>query len=128
MLKIGEIVQTVKGIIEARIGIVKQEIQDEFVGVLSRLILLIVIGSMLLLVFLFLSLSLAFFLSQVTKSPYLGFLIVALIYFLVVLVMILSRDSLRLQQRVELMLKDFIFKVKEKKELEELEKDERQNG
>ncbi len=124
MLKIGEIVQTVKGIIEARIGIVKQEIQDEFVGILARLILLVLIGSMLLLVFLFLSLSLAFFLSQITKSPYLGFLIVALLYFLVVLAMILTRDSLRIQQRVELMLKDFIFKAKLKSEQEEKEENE----
>lgn len=123
MLKIGEIVQTVKGIIEARIGIVKQEIQDEFVGILSRLILLIVIGSMLMLVFLFLSLSLAFFLSQVTKSPYMGFLIVALLYFLVVLAMIVTRDSLRTQQRVERMLKNFIFKVKLKREQEENEQE-----
>jgi uncharacterized membrane protein YbhN (UPF0104 family) len=119
MLKIGEIVQTVKGIIETRIGIVKQEIQDEFVGILSRLILLIVIGSMLLLVVLFLSLSLAFFLSQLTKSPYLGFLIVALLYFLVVLVMILTRDSSSMQLKVELLLKEFIFKIKLKKQQEE---------
>lgn len=110
MLKIGEIVQTVKGIIETRIGLVKQEIQDEFVGILSRLILLVIIGSMLLLVFLFLSLSLAFFLSQVTKSPYLGFLIVALMYFLVVLVLFLSRDSLKIQEKINAMLKDFIFR------------------
>lgn len=119
MLKIAEIIQTVRGIIEARIGKVKQEIQDEFVGILSRLILLVAIGSMLLLVFLFLSLSLAFFLSQITKSPYMGFLIVALMYFLIVLVMVLSRDSLRLQQRVEDLLKDFIFKIKSDREEEE---------
>ncbi|RIW18535.1 phage holin family protein [Algoriphagus lacus] len=116
MLKIGEIVQTIKGIIETRIGLVKQEIQDEFVGILSRLILLIIIGSMLLLVFLFLSLSLAFFLSQVTKSPYLGFLIVALMYFLVVLVLFLSRDSLKIQEKLSAVLKDFIFQIKNNKE------------
>lgn len=119
MLKISEIVQTIKGIIETRVGIVKKEIQDEFVGILSRLILLIVIGSMLLLVFLFLSLSLAFFLSQITKSPYLGFLIVALMYFLVVLVLVLSRDSLQIQQRIESVLKDFIFKIKSNREEED---------
>lgn len=111
MLKISEIVQTIKGIVEARIGLVRQEIQDEFVGILARLILLIVIGSMLLLVFLFLSLSLAFFLSQVTKSPYLGFLIVALMYFLVVLVLVLSRDSLKIQEKIQVMLKEFIFQL-----------------
>lgn len=116
MLKISEIVQTVKGIIETRIGLVKQEIQDEFVGILSRIILLTAIGSMLLLVFLFLSLSLALFLSQVTKSPYMGFLIVALMYFMVVLIMYLTRDSLQIQERTENLLKDFIFKIKKNKE------------
>jgi hypothetical protein len=112
MLKIGEIVQTIKGLIEIRIGLVKREIQDEFVGILSRLILLVVIGCILVFVFLFLSLSLAFFLIQITESPYLGFLLVALIYFLVALVMILTRDSSNLQQWVEVSLKDFIFRIK----------------
>ncbi|SEG28364.1 phage holin family protein [Algoriphagus boritolerans] len=112
MLNISEIVQTVKGIVETRIGLVKEEIQDEFLGILSRIILLTVIGSLLLLVFLFLSLSLAFFLSQVTKSPYMGFLIVALIYFLIVLVMFLSKDSLQIQEKTEGLLKRFIFKRK----------------
>jgi len=121
MFKIGEIVQTLKGIVETRIGIVKQEIQDEFVEILSRLILLIVIGSMLLFAFLFLSLSLAFFLSQVTKSPYMGFLIVALIYFLVMLMLILNRDSLRVQERVENLLKNFIFRMRLKRQQEKKE-------
>ncbi|WP_111669170.1 phage holin family protein [Algoriphagus litoralis] len=116
MLKIPEMIQTIKSLIETRVSLVKQEIQDEFVGILSRIILLTVIGSMLLLVFLFLSLSLAFFLSQVTKSPYMGFLLVALAYFLVVLLMVLTRDSLQLQKRTEDLLKNFIFQIKKKKE------------
>ena len=124
MLKIGEIVQTLKGIVETRIGIVKQEIQNEFVEILSRLILLIVIGSMLLFAFLFLSLSLAFFLSQLTKSPYMGFLIVALIYFLVMLMLILSRDSLRVQDRVENLLKNFIFRMRLKRQQEKEENEQ----
>ncbi len=119
MLKISEIVQTIKGIVEARIGLVRQEIQDEFVGILSRLILLIVIGSMLLLVFLFLSLSMAFFLSQVTKSPYLGFLIVALMYFLIVLVLVLSRDSLKIQEKIQNVLKEFIFQMNNRQKEDE---------
>lgn len=110
MLNIGEIVQTVKSIIETRIGIIKSEIQDEFVSILSRLILLIIMGSLMLLVFLFLSLSLAFFISQVTQSPYLGFLIVALMYVLVVLILYLTRDSHSIQDTINSSLKSFIFR------------------
>lgn len=119
MLKVGEIVQTVKGIIEARIGLVKEEIRDEFLSILSRIILLVVIGSMLLLSFLFLSLSLAFFLSQVTQSPYLGFLLVALMFILVVFVLYLTRDSLRLQQKTADVLKDFVFTTRKRKSEDE---------
>lgn len=114
MINVGEIIKTLRGIVEARIGLIKEEIQEEFLGFLSRLILLVIIGSLLLLVFLFLSLSLAFFLSQVTQSPYLGFLIVALIYLLVVLVLYLSRDSLRLRQRTEDTLKNFFSNIKKR--------------
>jgi K+ transporter len=121
MLKIPEIIQTIKSIIETRVSLVKQEIQDEFVGILSRIILLTVIGSMLLLVFLFLSLSMAFFLSTLTKSPYMGFLIVALFYFLIVLLMVLTRDSLQIQKRTEDLLKNFIFQIQKKKEENENE-------
>lgn len=121
MLKIPEIIQTIKSIIETRVSLVKQEIQDEFVGILSRIILLTVIGSMLLLVFLFLSLSMAFFLSTLTKSPYMGFLIVALFYFLIVLLMVLTRDSLQIQKRTEDLLKNFIFQIRKRKEENENE-------
>ncbi|MDP2042686.1 MAG: phage holin family protein [Algoriphagus sp.] len=115
MLKISHIIETVKGIVETRVGLVKQEIQKQFVEILSRIILLILMGSLLLLVFLFLSLSLAFFLSQVTKSPYLGFLIVALIYFMVVVLLFQTKDSLQIQKRTEGLLNNFIFKMKRNK-------------
>ena len=119
MLKIGEIVQTVKGIVETRIGIVKQEIQEEFVSILSRLVLLFVVASMIMMAFIFLSLSLAFYISQVTQSPYLGFLIVALIYLLLVIVLYLTRDSFRLQRKAGNILDDFIFKSRKRKENDE---------
>ncbi|TDQ17289.1 putative superfamily III holin-X [Algoriphagus boseongensis] len=117
MLKIGEIVQTLKGIVETRIGMVKQEIQEEFLTILSRMILLIIMGSMIFMSFIFISLSVAFFLSQVTKSPYLGFLIVALVYLMLVLILYVSRDSLRLQEKTGTALNNFIFRrIKKNKE------------
>lgn len=117
MLKIGEIVQTLKGIVETRIGMVKQEIQEEFLTILSRMILLIIMGSMLFMSFIFISLSVAFFLSQVTKSPYLGFLIVSLFYLMLVLILYVSRDSLRLQEKTGTALNNFIFRrIKKNKE------------
>lgn len=118
MLNLGEIVQTIRSIIETRIGIIKSEIQDEFVGILSRIILLIIMGSLILLVFLFLSLSLAFFISQETQSLSLGFLIVALLYLLAVLVLYLTRHSHGVQNQINSSMKGFVFRGKIRKENE----------
>lgn len=119
MLKIGELVQTVKGIVETRIGLIKQEIHEEFVSILSRLVLLFLIVGMTMLAFIFLSLSLAFYLSQITQSPYLGFFIVALIYLLIVMILFLTRGSFSLQKKAGNVLDDFIFKSRKKRNKDE---------
>lgn len=109
MLQIGEIIQTVKGIVEAKIDLVKSDIQDEFVGMMSRFILLTLIGSMAFIVLLFLSLSLAFYLSQFTKLPFMGFFLVGLLYLLIVVGLILTRNSKRFHSKIQETLKEFIF-------------------
>lgn len=109
MLNFGEILQTVRGIVETKVDLVKAEIQDEFVGIVSRFILLSLIGAMAFLVLLFLSLALAFYLSQFTKSPFMGFLMVALLYLLVVGGLILSRNSNSVQSKIQVTCKEFIF-------------------
>jgi F0F1-type ATP synthase assembly protein I len=82
---------------------------------LSRLILLILIGSIGLVSGLFLSLSLAFYISQVTHSPYLGFLIVALCYLVIVGFLFLTKDSEGFQQKFNTFLKKFIFDSPQRK-------------
>jgi len=119
MLKIGEIVQTIKDIIETKISLVKLEIQDEFLGIVSRMLLLFFMSAIFLLVLLFFSFSLAFFLSQYTNSPYMGFLLVGLIYLALLVFLYYSRFSKSIQNGVQDVLKVFIFnatKTKEKKD------------
>lgn len=110
MLKVGEIIQTVKGIVETRIDLVKYEIQDEFLGVLARLILLVMIGAMTLLVLLFLSLSTAFYLSSITGQPFMGFLLVSLFYMLILFGLFYTRYSKRVQSKIQLALRNFILR------------------
>jgi len=118
MLNFAEILQTIKSLIETKIELVKSDIQDQLVGMLSRLILLILIGSILLVAGLFLSLSLAFYISQVTQSPYFGFLVVALGYLVVVVFLYLTRDSQGFQQQVNTSLRQFIFNSTKGKKLQ----------
>ncbi|SFA73798.1 phage holin family protein [Algoriphagus aquimarinus] len=112
MLKIGEIVQTVKGIVETKIDMVKLDIQDQISGILSRLVILILMGGSLLLVLLFLSLSLAFFLSQYFESPHMGFLLVGLLYLLILFILYLIRDNDSTQDQMQKGLKGFIFRAR----------------
>lgn len=109
MLNFAEILQTIKSLVETKIELIKSDIQDQLVGMLSRLILLVLIGSILLVAGLFLSLSLAFYISQVTQSPYLGFLVVALGYLILVGFLYLTKDAQGFQQQVNTSLKQFIF-------------------
>ena len=110
MVNFTEIIQTIKSLVETRIELVKSDIQDQLVGILSRLILLVLIGSIGLVSGLFLSLSLAFYISQVTQSPYLGFLVVALCYLVVVVFLYFTKDSIGFQQQFNAFLKKSIFK------------------
>ncbi len=119
MLNFTELIQTFKSLIETRIELVKSDIQDQLVGILSRLILLILIGSILLVAGLFLSLSLAFYISQVTQSPYLGFLVVAVCYLLVVVILYLTKDTRGFQQQGNIFLKKFIFDSTKGKDTDE---------
>lgn len=119
MLNFAEILQTIKSLVETKIELIKTDIQDQLVGMLSRLILLVLIGSILLVAGLFLSLSLAFYISQVTQSPYFGFLVVALGYMAIVLFFYLTRDSKGFQQLVNNKLKKFVFYSKNGKNTHE---------
>ncbi len=119
MLKIGEIVQTVKGIVETKLDIVKLEIQEEFLGIVSRILLLLFMCAVFLLVLLFFSFSLAFFLSQYTNSPYLGFLLVGLIYLTVLAFLYYTRYSNTFQRNVQEGLKVFIFNARKIKKKED---------
>lgn len=112
MLRIGEIIQTFKGIVETKVDMVKLDIQDQVSGVLSRLLILVLMGGSLLLVLLFLSLSLAFFLSQYFESPHMGFLIVGILYLLILLILYLIRDNDSTQEKMQRGLKGFIFRAR----------------
>lgn len=115
MLKLGEIISTVKGIVETKLELVKYEIQEEFIGIVFRILLLTFMVALGLLVLLFFSFSLAFFLSQYTKSPYMGFLLVGGLYLILLGGVYFARYSGGMQRGVESGLRRFIFSKRNKK-------------
>jgi uncharacterized membrane protein YqjE len=115
MLKLGELVNTVKGIVETKFELVKIQIQEELTGIIFRILLLTFMIALALLVLLFFSFSLAFFLSQYTNSPYMGFLLVGGLYLVLFGIVYYVRYSDRVQSSAETMLRRFIFNKKKRK-------------
>ncbi len=119
MFKLGEIVGTVKGIVETKLELLKNDIQEEFIGIIFRFLLLIFMISLGLLVILFFSFSLAFFLSQYTNSPYMGFLLVGALYLVLFGIVYYVRYSERVQRGSEIALRRFVFNKRNKKKKDE---------
>lgn len=120
MVNISEISQTIRRLVETRVNLIKEEIQDQVMGVVTRVLLLVIIGGLMLLVLLFFSLALAFFLSSLLESAYIGFLLVGLIYLLLVAGLYWLRYSPSIRREIQGGMSNFIFdNPKKKKEDEE---------
>lgn len=114
MLNVSEIMQTIKQLVEVRMQMVKNEISEQVSIFMTRILLLVLMGLVALFVLLFLSICLAFYLNEVTYSNYMGFLYVALIYIVLLIVLYIMRNSGRLSDSAQDSLKAFIFRVKSK--------------
>jgi len=113
MLNVSEIVQTIKKLIEVRLKIVRDEVQEQFSSILTRIFILIMMGIVSLLMLLFFSISMAFYISELTYSTYKGFLYVGLVYLVVLFLLYLIRDSISTRGgSLQENLKGFIFNKK----------------
>jgi hypothetical protein len=109
MFNVSEIIQTIKQLIEVRVTLVKEEINDRISAIFARIFLLVLMAMASLMVLLFASFSLAFYLSEKMYSTYKGFLYVSLIYVLVFLLFYFIRESRGVTNPTQKFLKKFIF-------------------
>lgn len=112
MLNISEIIQTIKQLIDVRVQLVKDEISEQFASVLSRIFLLLLMATFSVMILLFLSFSLAFYLSEIMYSTYKGFLYVGLLYLLVFVLIYFLKDAKSIVESFQKFLKHFIFRGK----------------
>lgn len=120
MSKISEVVNTIKNLIDVRLEMIQEEIRTRITSLVSRIAILVLMGIFALFLLLFASFSLAFYLSEVTRSPFLGFLYVAGIYLVILIILYFVRNSLQLQANLRSSLGRFVF-LGEKKKKEEHE-------
>jgi hypothetical protein len=92
-LHLDDIINSLSGYVEARVELIKIEIREEVAGILSRGLMIMLIFMIGFLFFLFLCFGLAQYLNTLLESQFAGYLIVALFFGLVLLVLLLFRKS-----------------------------------
>jgi Na+/H+-dicarboxylate symporter len=112
MLNISEIIQTIRQLIDVRLQLIKDEVQEQFSRLMTKIVVLVLIGVSALMVLLFASIGLGFYLSEVVESTALGFLYVALIYLVLFIILYLLKNADALQVSVHRVIRVFMFNPK----------------
>jgi hypothetical protein len=93
LLGLDKIIESLQKLLEVRIAMIREEIEEKVAEKLAKVLpMLLVVASVTLLV-LFASLTLAFYLTELTDSYVYGFGIVTLFYLLLTIIFYLLKDS-----------------------------------
>ena len=99
-LKLDSIIENLSGYIENKLEILKIELKEDAASLASRLILLIFLCTLALIILLFLSLAAGIVINLWLDSSYLGFLVIGGIYLLLLLVLIIFKNKLKLENKI----------------------------
>ncbi|PSL02898.1 phage holin family protein [Cecembia rubra] len=116
MLNISEIIQTIKQLIEVRMQLIKDEVNEKISTIMARIFLLLLMMTVSVMVLLFVSFSLAFYLSEKMYSTYKGFLYVGLLYLLIFILIYFLKDSKGILGSFQNFLKNFVFRGRNKED------------
>lgn len=106
-LRLDGIINNLTGYVESRVALVKIEIREEVASVLSRGLIVMGIFMVGFMCLLFLCVGLANYLNMVLESPFAGYMIIALFFGLLLLILLVFRKALfrMLEKRFEEMIK-----------------------
>jgi lysylphosphatidylglycerol synthetase-like protein (DUF2156 family) len=93
LLGLDKIIESLQKLLEVRIAMIRTEIEEKVAEKLAKVLPLLLVMASLSLLILFASLTLAFYLTEITESYVYGFGIVALGYLLLTIVFYLMKDS-----------------------------------
>lgn len=109
MFNVNEVVKTIKQLIEIRIQILKDEVSDQISTLLTKIVILVLMAFSAIMLLLFASISLAFYLSEVVYSTYMGFLYTALLYLLLFILFFFLKDTQNVKLSLKHSLRKFLF-------------------
>ena len=102
--KIDAIIENLTGLIEARLELAKIEIKEEVAKTGARIIAGVVFAFLGVMIVIFLSISLATWLNYLIGSIFLGYVIVTAFYLLVLVLLVVFKVHVWLQEKIEAML------------------------
>lgn len=94
MLKLDNLIRNVTGYVETRIELMKLEVKEDLAKAIARIALFIIIGFIVTLFILLISMAIAYKIGESTGA-FGGFAIVAGFYFILAVVLVIRRDTIR---------------------------------
>lgn len=111
LLHIDSLIETVTGYLEKKIELVKIEVKEETAAIAAKIIIYMTLLLLVLFIVVFLSIVASHLLNHYFESTYIGHLIVAGIYLLLLIILLILRKTLDLEGKLE----EIIFKFMTKK-------------
>lgn len=94
MFGLDGVLENAQGYMDSKIQLVKLEIQDKLTKVITLLLLMISVLFLSMMTLTFLSMALAYFFNSLLNSSYLGFIIMGFLYFALIIIIVLSKNSI----------------------------------
>jgi hypothetical protein len=88
--KLDGLLESLKGYIEARLQILKLDLEEKASGIIASLLFVVLLAFSFIMMLIFLSLALGNYLNSIFNSSYLGFAFLGLFYFVLVVVLALN--------------------------------------
>ena len=105
-LRLDAIIEHLTGLIEARVELAKIEIKEEVSRIGARIIAGVVFAFFLVMIIIMFSIALAAWINVILESGYWGYFIVTGFYLLTLILLIVFKVHIRLQQKMESLLID----------------------
>lgn len=100
-LKIDSIIDNLTGLIETRLELAKIELKEELAKIAARVIAMVMFSFLAIMIIIFFSIWLATFLNSLLESMWAGYAIVTGFYFLILILLVLFKVHIVLQNKIE---------------------------
>lgn len=92
--KLDGLIENLTGYVEARVELLKYEIKEDIARGMAKVAIILVLAMLFTLFTIFISTALALLIGEALNSVFLGFIIIAGVYFILLLLIVIFKDTL----------------------------------